>query len=120
MNEIVVLCETKANEEIIKFGVDKDWLVKYITINCEDNGHTMSLEKFMETYTSDDSVEVFANAILANKAAFCHDPDESPALYIVGQYAPWKAYAMLDYISQTLQEAGYGEASKYFDATFNM
>lgn len=118
--EIVVLNETNAADEIAKYGLEKEWLANYITVNCENNGHAINLEKFMETYTSDDTRDIVAAAILADKIAFCYDPDEAPALYIAGRYAPWKAYAMLDYISQTLQDAGYGEASKYFDATFNM
>lgn len=115
MNEIVILCQTFADERVVSYAIDKEWLSQYLLETTEQ-----SLEDFLQEYTSDDSSEIIPLAILADKAAFIDDPAASPRLSICGVSNPWKMYALLDYISQKLQDAGFEDASKCLDCMFEL
>ena len=115
MNEIVILCQTFADERVVSYGIDKEWLSQYILETTEQ-----TIEEFLEDYTSDDSSEIIPLAILSGKAAFINDPAASPTLSICGVSNPWKMHALLDHISQKLQDAGFEDASKYLDCAFGL
>ena len=59
-------------------------------------------------------------AILADKVAFISDPNASPTLSICGVANSWKMHALLDHISQELQDAGFEDASKYLDCALDL
>lgn len=117
----VVLCVTSPEEEIIHFGVEREWLGRFLFNHSTDENHQpVSLEKFMEEYTSEDSMQIYSMAILANKLAFVHSPESEEPLQICGANENWKVIALVDYISQMLQGAGYEAASKYVDCAFSL
>ena len=115
MAEIVILYQTFADERVVSYGIDKGWLSQYFSEVPEQ-----FLEEFLEEYTSDDTSEIISLAILADKVAFIDDPDASPTLSICGVSNSWKMHALLDHISQKLQDAGFEDASKYLDCAFEL
>ena len=115
MNEIVILSQTFADERVVSYGIDKEWLSQYLL-----EVTTQTLEKFLKEYTSDDSSEIIPLAILADKAAFIDDPGASPTLSICGVSNSWKMHALLDHVSQELQDAGFEDASKYLDCALEL
>ena len=120
MREIVILNETNANGNIIRYGIEKEWLAHYAAQDTNDEGKPMSLEEFMENYTSDESNAAYLAALLVGKVAFVEDSEEDAPLSICGENEPWKNIAMVDHISQMMQDAGYTNASKYLDAAFDI
>ena len=124
--EFVLLHISNADDSITDFAVKKDWLKFYLSEDdnyqkfCNDDDR---LKQFLGEYTSEDTSELFAHGLLANVVAFYVDPsdtNEGVAYNICGSNEPWKTKALIDYISQELQNNGFENASKFLDCKFDL
>lgn len=102
-------------EAIETIAVSKKWLADYIS----DDDDAQDIQSFIENYTTDDTDQIFGQAILDNTIAFTFCEDREPKIELYGD-ANASAEAVVDYISQVLQENGHESASKYIDAMFEL
>ena len=77
-----------------------------------------SMDIFLNEYTSEDTKEVFTNAILFGPGTILYDPDAKEALefYEGNEILPnssWSYLAFTDILSEILKDGGHEVASKY-------
>lgn len=103
---------TDSEEVVSNVYCDSNWLTKHF----EDNDENLLC--FLDEYTSEDSVNLISEAILANAVAFCYaEETDCPFDFISNE--EWKYKAFADVISGWLNKE-HPEASKALDCFLNL
>lgn len=103
---------TDSEEVVNNVYCDSNWLTKHF----EDNDENLLC--FLDEYTSEDSVNLISEAILANAVAFCYAEEaDYPFDFISNE--EWKYKAFAEVISGWLNKE-HPEASKALDCFLNL